>query len=60
MADRCDELINAVLFGEHSEEEWQELQAQFHAVVDTGSKEEIERLEESGIGEMLSMICSEE
>ena len=60
MADRCADLINAVLFGEHSEEEWQELQAQFHAVVGTASKEEIEQIEESGIGEMLSMICSEE
>ena len=60
MADRCDELINAVLFGEHSEGEWKALQAQFHAIVDTASKDEIERLEESGIGEMLSMICSEE
>lgn len=57
-ADRCTILINKVLFGDHSEEEWQELQMQFHAVVDTGSKEEIDQLEESGIGEMLSMICS--
>lgn len=60
MADRCDELINVVLFGNHSEEEWKGLQAQFRAVVDTASEEEIRRLEESGIGEMLSMICSDE
>lgn len=60
MADRCDELINAVLFGNHSKEEWKGLQAQFRAVVDTASEEEIRRLEESGIGEMLSMICYDE
>ena len=60
MADRCNELIDAVLFGEHSEKEWKKLQTQFYAVVDTASKEEIVLLEESGIGEILSMICSDE
>lgn len=59
MTDRCTTLINKVLFGEHSEEEWKELQTQFRAVVAIASEEEIERLEESGIGEMLSMICPE-
>ena len=60
MADKCAELINSVLFGKHSKTEWKELQAQFNAIVATASQEEIERIDESGIEEMLSMICSDE
>lgn len=56
---RCRKLIDAVLFGNHSDQEWRELKMQFHAIVDTASQEEIEQIEDSGIGEMLSMICSE-
>lgn len=58
MTDRCAILINRVLFGEHSDEEWMELQAQFNAISTTATEEEIIRLEESGIGEILYMICS--
>ena len=58
MADRCTTLINKVLFGNHSDEEWMELQVQFNAMTTTATEEEIIRLEESGIGEILYMICS--
>lgn len=56
--DRCTILINKVLFDDHSDEEWLDLYAQYNAIVTTATKEELNRLEESGIGKILYMICS--
>lgn len=58
MTDRCAVFIDQVLNKEHSEAEWCELQKQFNSLVATGSKEELCALDESGIGEMLYMICA--
>lgn len=58
MLERCTLLINQVLWGNHSEEEWLDLYAQYNAIVTTATEEELNRLEESGIGEILYMICS--
>ena len=57
MVDRCTALINEVLFKKHSDGEWKSLYQQYIAIVDTSTQEELERLEESGIGEILYMIC---
>lgn len=58
MDDRCTALINQVLFREHTQSEWCELQEQFEAIASTATSEELDVLEESGIGEILHMICS--
>ena len=58
MADRCTSLINEVLFKKHSDSEWKSLYQQYIAIVDTSTQEELEQLEDSGIGEILYMICS--
>ena len=56
--DRCKKLIDAVLFGDHTKSEWNALHQQYVAIVNTSTQEELEQLEESGIGEILYMICS--
>lgn len=56
--DRCKKLIDAVLFGDHTQSEWNALHQQYVAIVNTSTQEELEQLEESGIGEILYMICS--
>jgi hypothetical protein len=58
MVDRCAALINEVLFKKHSDSEWKALYQQYLAIVDTSTQKELEQLEESGIGEILYMICS--
>lgn len=56
--DRCNELINEVLFKDHTQSEWHDLKLQFETIASTSTKEELDLLEESGIGEILYMICS--
>lgn len=56
--DRCKKLIDAVLFEDHTQSEWNALHQQYVAIVNTSTQEELEQLEESGIGEILYMICS--
>lgn len=59
MLERCTLLIDQVLWGNHSEEEWLDLYAQYNAIVTTATEDELNMLEESGIGEILYMICAE-
>ena len=58
MDDRCSKLINEVLFKEQTQDEWRDLQRQFEAIANTSTEEELALLEESGIEEILYMICS--
>ena len=58
MDNRCTQLINEVLFKDHTQSEWRDLKLQFDSIASTSTKEELELLEESGIGEILHMICS--
>ena len=58
MVDRCTALINEVLFKEHSKSEWNDLHRQYLTIAKTATQEELEQLEESGVGEILYMICS--
>ena len=58
MANRCSMLIDKVIEGNYAPDEWRALQKEYNALVVTASAEEIDRLEESGVGEMLHMICS--
>ena len=58
MDNRCTQLINKVLFEDHTQSEWHDLKLQFETIASTSTKEELDILEESGIGEILHMICS--
>lgn len=58
MASRCSELIDKVIEGNRTPDEWRTLQKKYNAIVVTASAEELDELEESGVGEMLHMICS--
>lgn len=51
-------IIDQILNHEHTESEWLDLQKQFNTLAASATKEELDRLEESGVGEMLYMICS--
>ena len=58
MDDRCEALINEVLFKEHTRSEWNDLRKRFEAIASTATDKELDVLEDSGIGEILHMICS--
>ena len=58
METRCENLIKRVIDGKCTKEDWLSLKKQYDAIVTTASAEELDVLEESGIGEMLYMICS--
>ena len=58
MENRCIKLIDKVIKGKCTLEEWKVLQREYDDIVSTASAEEVDVLEESGIGEMLYMICS--
>ena len=51
-------LIDRVINGSYSPDEWLALQKEFNSFVATASAEDIDTLEESGVGEMLYTICS--
>ncbi|MBO5339929.1 MAG: hypothetical protein J6A62_02910 [Oscillospiraceae bacterium] len=50
--------IESVIRGSHSPDEWLALQKEFDSLVVTATPEDICAPEESGVGEMLYMICS--
>jgi len=58
LENRCIKLIDKVIKGKYTLEEWKVLQREYDDIVSTASAEEVDVLEESGIGEMLYMICS--
>ena len=58
MASRCSMLIDRVFHGNYTPDEWRDLQKEYTAIIATASAEDIDELEESGVGEMLHMICS--
>lgn len=56
--DVCASLIQDILYGNFSDEEWVVVKQRFDAFVSTASAEEIKEIEESGAGDTIHMICT--
>lgn len=58
MARQLSELKNAIIFGNHSHQEWLMLDSEVDAAIKESTDDEIQEFVDSGAGEELDMICS--
>jgi len=58
VSDNAQELINAILAGRHSDEEWLSLEQTVHQFLCSASIADKAAFAESGAGEALYMVCS--
>lgn len=57
MKDLCSSLIQDILYGNFSNEEWLNIKRRFDAFMEKATAEEIQKIEESGAGDTIHMIC---